>query len=397
MTSTTQPHPQEAIAGETQHVPELDGVRGLAILAVMLSHGVAMLGAVPRGVPGQTAAAFVNAIFTPGWGGVDLFFTLSGFLITGILLRTRARPTYFKSFYARRVVRIFPIYYLFLIFTLLVAKLSPTFAAHVPASWMERLSYFLYVQNWPVFWQSWAGLGSLWGAYWSLAVEEQFYMVWPAVVRFVSIRTMLCLCVAGFLLGWPERALMIHLHGMSFGLMQWPFSRLDGLFLGAAIALYRELYGRPVPKTWAVAAVAAGAVMWLGIVLFHAEQLQGAGVQLWERGVTGFALMSGGLIALTHYKVPSLQRALTVRALLLAGRLSYGMYVYHLCIYWVFTGVWRHALYPRFGDVFHPLAAFFFIAAAIVTTTAVAWLSFRYIESPFLRLKRYFPSAPAPL
>jgi peptidoglycan/LPS O-acetylase OafA/YrhL len=183
---------------ESHYLPELDGVRGLAILGVLLAHGVLFLGVVPNTAMGHVLAT----IFVPGWGGVDLFFTLSGFLITGILLRARKRQRYFASFYMRRVLRIFPIYYLFLAGTLLAAQVSQIMALQIPSGFEGRVPYFFYLQNWPVFWRNWTGIGTLWGAYWSLAVEEQFYLVWPAVVRFVSLRAVSALCISGFLCSW---------------------------------------------------------------------------------------------------------------------------------------------------------------------------------------------------
>src|ERR1700679_518625 len=137
------------VTADSRHQPELDGVRGLAILGVLLAHGVILLGVVPR----TLAGAGLAMIFAPGWGGVDLFFTLSGFLITGILLRARKREKYFSSFYMRRVLRIFPIYYLFLTGTLLLVNVTKShiLAFMAPTGFQNWAPYFFYLQNWPVF------------------------------------------------------------------------------------------------------------------------------------------------------------------------------------------------------------------------------------------------------
>jgi peptidoglycan/LPS O-acetylase OafA/YrhL len=380
------------IPGESRHAPELDGVRGLAILGVLLAHGDTVLHVVPFTPGGSVLAMFL----APGWGGVDLFFTLSGFLITGILLRARERPRYFSSFYMRRVLRIFPIYYLFLAVTLLVSHLPQVAADLCPAGFEERISYFIYLQNWPVFWRSWFGLTSLWGAYWSLAVEEQFYMVWPAVIRFANLHAVALLCTVGFLLGWPERMYMMHQHPYLFGVMQWPFSRLDGLLLGAAIAIYREVRGRAVPLNWAFFCFMAGAWIFVWIFWFHMSELAtGFGFHIWGIGVTAFVLMSGGLIVATQHRVEWLHRVLTIRPLLMAGRLSYGMYVYHLVVYRLIVS-FRHHL-PGIREHNTVPWALLYIALAILSVTGVAELSFRFIETPFLRLKRFFPSPAAPV
>lgn len=384
-----------SVTGESRHLPALDGVRGIAIILVLLSHAVDFLGPVPRHVPGATWPQLVTVIFLPGWGGVDLFFGLSGFLITGILLRSRKSPTYFSSFYARRALRIFPIYYLFLALCIGLALVSSRVSHLLPHTLHERVSYFLYLQNWPIFWQSWAGMTGLWGAYWSLAVEDQFYLVWPTLVRLFRPRTMLILCLFGFLLGYPERALLIHHFGLQFGLMQLPFSRLDGLFLGAAIALYREEFGRVVPMRWAVYAFSLGAALYLSVALLHHTELEGSGVHLWRIGVTAFALMSAGLIAAVEHRPPLLVRALTLKPLLLAGRYSYGIYIYHLLFYFSMRWVWFHYAEARIG--YHLLTSFSFIAITISITFAVAAASFHYYETPFLKLKRFFPSPTAPV
>jgi peptidoglycan/LPS O-acetylase OafA/YrhL len=390
--STVVATPEITIPAEGRHAPELDGVRGLAILGVLLSHGVNFLGVVPSGPSGKLIAT----AFVPGWGGVDLFFTLSGFLITGILLRARKRPQYFRSFYMRRVLRIFPIYYLFLVVTVVFAHSSRVMIAMVPDGFTSRLSYFVYLQNWPVFWNSWGGLTTLWGAFWSLAVEEQFYMVWPAVIRFFNLKTVALVCIAGFLLGWPERVFMMHQHPTLFGVMQWPFSRLDGLLMGAAIAIYREVQGRAVPLSSAVISFVAGASIFVWILLFYRHELTtGNGLHIWGIGVTAYVLMSGGLIVATQHRVEWLHRFLTIRPLLVAGRLSYGMYVYHLSIYLSLSSL-RH----RFHHSELPARSFMspiWIALAILLIMGLAELSFRYFETPFLRLKRFFPSPTAPV
>jgi len=302
MPTPSAPISENRLRDKPRHQPELDGIRGLAILAVLLSHAANQLDVLPHHMPHPAWTPIVAFLLVPGWGGVDLFFTLSGFLITGILLRARTRRTYFSSFYARRVLRIFPIYYLFLTLNLFAAHVWPSFAAELPPTTTARVSYFLYLQNWPVFWPSWAGLTGLWGAYWSLAVEEQFYLIWPTIVRFLSVSALLGICVAGFLLGTPFRWWTIHhLTGMSIAALQFPLSRLDGLFLGAACALYREHRRKPVPLSWAAISFAAGAIMLLYIAIFHVRELVGINVHITTFGVAGFALMSTGLVAASQH------------------------------------------------------------------------------------------------
>jgi peptidoglycan/LPS O-acetylase OafA/YrhL len=384
------------IALQSRHQPELDGIRGIAILAVLLSHSIISLGAFQIRHPHTVAGGIVVYLLVPGWGGVDLFFALSGFLITGILLRARIRTTYFRSFYARRVLRIFPIYYLTLSVTLLAGILWPAFGAHLPSTTSERVSFFLYLQNWPVFWQSWVGLTSIWAVFWSLAVEEQFYLIWPTLIRFLSVRFMLGVCIVGFLLGTPVRWWLIHhLTGLDLGLLQFPISRLDGLFIGAGIALYREYRGRAVSLTAAKTALTAGALMLLYIAAFHRNELSTPGVRMGSFGITGFALVGGGLIAASQHQLPRLSRLLTLRPLIFAGKYSYGMYVYHLFVYLAFQTL-ALRLWPATEGEISFIPALLYTAAAIVATAVIAVLSFHFIEEPFLRMKRFFPSPSAP-
>ena len=380
------------IAGEPYHFPELDGIRGLAILGVLIAHGVMVLGVMPHNRMGRGLAT----ILVPGWGGVDLFFTLSGFLITGILLRARSRHHYFSSFYMRRILRIFPIYYLYLGACTIAAHFWAIVAAWLPVGFSGRFPFFIYLQNWPIFWPNWEAMPSIWGVFWSLAVEEQFYMIWPAVVRFIKLRALLIVCIVGFLLGWPERALMIHEVGFKFGIMQWPFSRLDGLFLGAAIAIYREIYGRVIPLRWATISFLVGAGFFVGLAIADRGQLaSGNGRTLYEVAVTAFALMSGGLIVASQHRIEWLHRVLTARPLVHAGRLSYGMYVYHLMVYELITlARWRLGI-GEAGPHSSLVRAIVYIAMSVLLVAGVAELSFRFIETPFLRLKRFFPSPAA--
>src|SRR5207244_9663063 len=163
--------PESAVA---QRIPQLDAVRGVAILLVILHNQSSVF-----------PSLHLERLFANGWMGVDLFFVLSGFLITGILLDTRKSPGYFKNFYARRCLRIWPLYYALLLFMFALVPLVRPSEAHVAfqrsAPWW---GYALFLQNFLISVPTNAA-GAL-AVTWSLAIEEQFYLVWALVVRFCS-------------------------------------------------------------------------------------------------------------------------------------------------------------------------------------------------------------------
>ena len=166
-------------AEEAARNPRLDGVRGLAILPVMLYH-LTFFGA-------ATGAAGEAITFLPslGWTSVDLFFVLSGFLITGILRRTRGSGHYFRNFYARRALRIFPLYYAVLVFFFVIAPHVRSFGDPakfwVAGADQQTLWYWLYLQNLHVAWTGQFDHHFL-GIVWTLCIEEQFYLVWPMLL-----------------------------------------------------------------------------------------------------------------------------------------------------------------------------------------------------------------------
>lgn len=187
--SEAKPSATDPFFSGRRHFPELDGLRGLAILMVLLFHYATLL------------PSFVLPVFGQGWAGVQLFFVLSGFLITGILLDSKGQEHYFRNFYARRTLRIFPLYYgvlSVLLIALLVFRLgfpqvwahkhlAPLLWSYQPWLWTYTANIQMAIHNKVMF---------LVGHFWTLCVEEQFYLVWPLVVFAFSRKTVLRICVA---------------------------------------------------------------------------------------------------------------------------------------------------------------------------------------------------------
>src|SRR5713226_2623392 len=245
--------PAQALA----RVAELDGIRGIAILLVLASHfGVP---ACPPGILWDTLGF--------GWVGVDLFFVLSGFLITGILLDSKGRTDYFQRFYLRRVFRILPIYYAFVILFFHIVPLI----AHVTGRLAtfeygrgDEAWYWIYLFNWRDTVLQNTHLRHLW----SLAIEEQFYIVWPLVVYLVPTRALKYVCVALAVLSPALRIAAAHEGIVKYFLYRTTPFRLEGLALGALLALAaRDLMlhrrvTKLIPWAWL-----AGATVMVGVVM----------------------------------------------------------------------------------------------------------------------------------
>jgi peptidoglycan/LPS O-acetylase OafA/YrhL len=374
------------------HMPELDGIRGLAILGVLCSHIAVLGGIISAELPSLPERLLLYAM-VPMWGGVDLFFVLSGFLITGILLRTKTSNNYFSSFYTRRVLRIFPIYYLTLILSLIVGRFSVDMASMLPPWTSWKLSYFLYLQNWPIFWHGAKGMGGFWGAYWSLAVEEQFYFVWPLVILLLSEKAIVRICYIALPCALLLRIFLYFIYfDNQVGLVQITSSRVDGLFMGAICSIYMFLRKRPVPMGSIIVCGSAGSAILGYIAIFHRYELVSRALWMGTIGITGYALLSTALVAISQHKLPFVQKVLTLKWMLLAGKYSYGMYVYHIFIifairhYLVSFSSLRLDLGVRFGFPVIILA----IIIEMVVVYLVAKVSYDLYEARFLRLKKYF-------
>ena len=218
--------------GISRHVPALDGVRGLAILLVLVHHLV-------RLGPSETMPVQVlRGLFTSLWVGVDLFFVLSGFLITGILIDSKADRGYFRIFYARRCLRIFPLYYGFLAVLFLAAALGASRGCEeCPFLLDNQLWFWGYATNLLVIHGGWTELPFNTGPLWSLAVEEQFYLIWPAVVLWLGAGRLALTCA--ILIGLsPVARLVMYLAGApDAATYTLSIVRFDGFAVGGLIAL----------------------------------------------------------------------------------------------------------------------------------------------------------------
>ena len=299
---------------------------------------------------------------------MNLFFVLSGFLITTILLETREKENYFRNFYLHRVLRIWPVYVLLLVVVYLNAPwfIGPTIAEAVKtAPW---LAYIFFVQN--LFHLA---LPPAVGPTWSLAIEEQYYFLWAPLVRFLHRPWALALVLAGALIASPILRLA-NLHWMT---LTHTLIHLDGIALGSLMAL--GLYALALSRrTW----------LWMGLCAmvlgFWATATIAGGTAFLDSALAlAFAGMVLTAIASTGARSP-LNAMLRRGPLAFYGRISYGLYMVHISIF-IYFG-WFDARMDRYG-VAGNLAVVAFRLAASTAAATVLWYGF---ESQILRLKRYF-------
>jgi peptidoglycan/LPS O-acetylase OafA/YrhL len=341
-------------------IPQLDAARGIAILLVLIHN--------TSSFPFRPLAA----ISAHGWMGVDLFFVLSGFLITGILLDTKESEAYFRNFYARRCLRIWPLYYSLLIFMfVIVPHLRPSEAPAIFERSSPWWAYPFFLQNFFVAIPAQAA-GAL-GVTWSLAIEEQFYLIWPLFVRYFSSAHIKRIAMGVILLS-PLLRFYLTLHHVD--IYSNLFCRLDGLMAGAILAvLVRSETFVPlehVKLAWVSFFLGTSLAIWT-------DNRQ----ELWI-AFSMASLAAGSLVYLSLFSQWKwVQFFFKNRILAYTGVISYGLYLLHKIPLDVMKEIYGNR-YP-----------FFSISVTVVFSYLLAAVSWMVLEKPFLKLKRFFDLKPA--
>ena len=380
---------KRAVSG---HIPGLDGLRGLAILMVMLMHFTQLQ---------KSSSPFVqvcNNILGAGWIGVDLFFVLSGFLITGILIDTKNTPRYFLNFFARRSLRIFPLYYGYvcvLLFCVVpfVQRTGYIDSVNVQVVADNKPYFLLYGTNFLLA-QRGHFLTGFVNHLWSLAVEEHFYFLWPFVIYFVARRHLVAVCWTLIVGAVISRAWFVF-SGV------WPLSdyiltpcRMDALAIGSLAAIFARS-----PDILSAVMRLAKPGLWIagGYVLFNFawDVLPWVGVtyKVVGRSVTAFffAFYLLGLVNASDKSLTS--RVFSHPLLCFFGRYSYGLYVFHM-------GVWMIKMrfgIPQYLEA-HSIPAFLVwfvdILIPMFISILIAFCSWHLFEKQVLKLKRFFEYQP---
>jgi peptidoglycan/LPS O-acetylase OafA/YrhL len=343
---------------------ELDGVRAIAALMVMFFHFFQLL------ITNDSTLLLLKKYAIFGQTGVSLFFVLSGFLITRILLATKETPGYFSNFYIRRALRIFPLYYFaLLLFYFIVPQLT---GQEMLSGSGPRFYYWTYLQNFAMTFK-WPSQGPL--HFWSLAVEEHFYLFWPLLIYFLSKRHIVTAVVVLAVVSILVRVLLIK---NDYPVFYFTFSRMDELAIGALLAVL-ELNKKLTPAHSKKFILLFALVIIPTVAIWVSNQSSGnASLQIGKfilLSVTYFSLI-GYIITLKESHL--IKKVLRIKALSYTGKISYGLYVYHPLCYGLFSYFFQTQYF-----IVNLLGSF-----ALVYITAS--LSYYLFEARFLSLKKYF-------
>ena len=351
---------------KSRRIAELDGIRGLAILSVLFYH---FFWWGSDGNDWHGLGHYVWKLAQVGWAGVNLFFVLSGFLITGILLDAKDRPHFFKNFYGRRAVRIIPAYAL----TLAIIYF------YYPNSGSFVMLGFFFIANLAGFFQ----IDPTYPVLWSISIEEHFYLFWPLLVRFTKKNTFTFICIAIVLIEPILRGTAFAVH---FSEEKQPWCRFDSLAWGGLIALFVRSRFTSRRNLGKLATLAFSMALFLGIIgspmgIMTRRTLMGAAlshtiIDLGMSALVLFALSVEG----SRWGKP-LAKGFLPRW----GAISYSAYLLHCLL----SPQWEklNGLLGIQPGVGYATAHTLF---GIGMTYVLASLSFRFVESPALKLRRHF-------
>ncbi len=360
------------LSRKDNYFPALDGLRGIAILLVVFYHNY----------------DFIDQ-FTFGWLGVDIFFVLSGYLITGILISTLGRQGYLKNFYTRRMLRIFPLYYAILIIFLVVFPLLGFYKQELQYYLNNQLWLWIYLQNW-LYSFNLPVNNSVLNHLWSLAVEEQFYLVWPLLILLIrNTRTLFFLMLFILLAVISARGILYLLKLPKFNYIAfYTFTRIDGLCIGSMIALLHKINFTFLSRYLAIIITVLACFNFA----FYFLTFQNSKAYPYY-AIVGYTTFAGLFGVLVHELVSTshsfLNKCFSFAPLRFLGKISYGLYIFHWPIYLLLTPAVARLIGPFINL---PLKLERTLYSSVVTLVAivVSIISYYTFEMKFLKLKEKF-------
>jgi peptidoglycan/LPS O-acetylase OafA/YrhL len=362
--------------------PELDGLRFYAFLGVFVCHTLPVEDKFYSGL-GMPWPWLWGPVIRSGSAGVDLFFVLSAFLITSLLLRERQQTggISLRQFYIRRILRIWPLYFLVVTLGILFAHTMPNFWYYTQSlPWYYIAGYLLFLSNW--VYGIFGAPQSICAPLWTVAIEEQFYLIWPVVARMLTRRGMMIAGIVTFLFATASQMGII-LSGLRGDFTYFgSTSRCDSLALGIILALSVDRLPR-LTRSLRLLLVAVGLI---GLPFSSWFTITNQSCPPAIRVALGRLVISLASAAILYGCMYSNNRLLTSGWIVRLGKVSYGLYALH------FTGllIVLSLLHPGHG--FNLLVA---KALGFVMTALLAFVSYRWVESPFLRLKSRYATVPS--
>lgn len=377
------PASARTIAVNDKHIAELDGVRGIACLFVVVHH--CLIGIVSPGF--SSLAPYLRHFDTLLVGGVDLFFVLSGFLIGGILLDNRSAANFFGAFWARRACRILPVYWLLLSTYVAALSLGPLFNAPWLDKWLLNdplplWSYLTFTQNYVMALPP-ANNGALWlGITWSLAVEEQFYLLFPVLVYVLRRRTLVAIAI-GCLVTAPIIRVVLWKAGGAFYSGYFPTpARMDALMFGFLVAcVIRHAPSLDVARKYRIPLDVIALGIFVTILDQHIMSIAPTLAFTLLSAMFAYGVLRIFIADEGPYKV-----GLRSWFLVNAGLISYAWYMYHQAINGLVHGLLFQSA-PFVSSVGQLAAS----GLVLIVSACLAAISTRYFERPFRQWGRLVP------
>lgn len=371
--------PDCALWGQRFYYPELDSIRLLLFFGVWSYHALPRYESyyTARHIP-EVCASLITDFIRAGSCSLDVFFILSAFLITELLLREKELhgTADLKMFYIRRLLRIWPLYF----FTIGLAGLVSIWDRSQPLTLGYAAAFLMFAGNWIIIFRG-SPAASMLNPLWSVSFEEQFYLLWPLILRRISRARVVKIAIGLLFVANVTRLILLLNHAGARTLWINSFVRLDPIACGILLAVV--LHGRPMLRTgsnFRLALFSLGGCIWL--VVGRCCGLHDPEPPLLG-GMIGYPLMALGATAIFFSVFGASQEGIAFiqhPVLVHLGKISYGLYAFHI------LGLrWAYALFANFH---HRFQMTFSLIVSLAITFLMATLSFKLIESPFLRLKQ---------